>query len=138
MYVTPSRVKKAALEKEIVSIIMLLFRCSKSLPYSNNEQGRQKNIFIVLIYIYLLHFSMMASPTATNHAMLSSLGPKVTARGGSQPTSYLHLKQNVTMLHAESYSRVISSQEMFYNLSWLFCSLTTLDFPLLSLWFFQA
>lgn len=51
---------------------------------------------VVLIFLFFSHYSMMASPTATNHAMLFSLGPKVTARGCCQPTSYqLHLKQNV-------------------------------------------
>lgn len=49
------------------------------------------------VYIFL-HSSMTASPTATNHAMLFSSGPKVTARWCCQPTNYqLHLKQNVKM-----------------------------------------
>lgn len=35
-----------------------------------------------------LHYSMTASPTATNLATPSSSGPKVTARGRSRPTYY--------------------------------------------------
>lgn len=44
--------------------------------------------FLLLLcqYFVFLYSSMTASPTATNHAMLSSSGPKVTARGCCHPT----------------------------------------------------
>lgn len=97
----------------------------------------------------------MASPTATNHAMLSSSGPKVTARGRSQPTNYqLHLKQNVVYVWAldscctrctqwvllkshfipflSTTQQILEHvQEMFCNLSCLCC---TFSYPLNNPW----
>lgn len=59
---------------------------------------------------------MMASPTATNHAMLFSSGPKVTARGCCQPTNYLlHLKQNVVIVWALAAHAMRVTQESFHH-----------------------
>lgn len=64
-------------------------------------------------FLFLLHPSMMASPTATNPATLSSLGPKVTARGRSQPTRYqLHLTQN--RMSGRTYTMSVT-QESFHH-----------------------
>lgn len=60
------------------------------------------------------HFSMTASPIAINHATLFSSGPKVTARGCSQPTNYqLHLKHNVVCLGSWSELHMLSFHHIF-------------------------
>lgn len=67
--------------------------------------------------MFVLYSSMTASPTATNHAMLSSSGPKVTARGCCPPATYqLHLKQNVIMSeHLIHVAQVITKESFHHN-----------------------